>query len=206
MRLADARKDPYRRLAQDQGYRSRSAYKLIQLNRSYNILKKGLSVLDLGCAPGGWVQVAKDVVGSAGKVVGIDIKHVDPIGDAILLHGSIEDQVTIEKAIQSLQGKADVLLSDLSPNVSGVWDVDHARQISLTIMALSIAKHVLKSGGDAVFKIFEGSMLEELKQELRKSFERVALSKPNASRKESSELYVVCFNFRPPFQDLYLKP
>jgi 23S rRNA (uridine2552-2'-O)-methyltransferase len=197
MRLADARKDQYRRLAKDQGYRARSAYKLSQLNNSYRILKKGSRVVDLGCAPGGWLQVATKEVSAGGRVVGIDLKPVEPVAGAAILHGSIEDPEVIAKVIEALGGKADVVLSDLAPNVSGVWDVDHARQISLTTSALAVAQKILREGGSAVFKVFEGDMLNELRAEMRRSFGRVLLSKPSASRQESSELYVVCLDFKP---------
>jgi 23S rRNA (uridine2552-2'-O)-methyltransferase len=197
MRLADARKDRYRRLAKDQGYRARSAYKLLQLNDSYHILRKGSKVADLGCAPGGWLQVATKIVGDSGKVIGIDLKPVDPVPGAMVIQGSIEDPGMMDKIAFMLGGKADVVLSDIAPNVSGVWDVDHARQISLTAAALLFARNVLRVGGSAVFKVFEGEMLNEMRAELKKSFARVLLSKPTASRQESSELYVVCLEFRP---------
>jgi 23S rRNA (uridine2552-2'-O)-methyltransferase len=196
MRLADARKDQYRRLAKDQGYRARSAYKLLQLNSSYKILKKGSRVVDLGCAPGGWLQVATKEVGQTGSVVGIDLKPVEPVSGATVLEGSIEDQAMLEKIVGILGGKADIVLSDLAPNVSGVWDIDQARQISLSIVALDFARRVLKAGGSAVFKVFEGDMLNDFRAELKNSFGRVLLSKPSASRHESSELYIVCLNFK----------
>jgi 23S rRNA (uridine2552-2'-O)-methyltransferase len=196
MRLADARRDRYRRLAKDQGYRARSAYKLLQMNRSYNIVKKGDKVVDLGCAPGGWLQVAVKEVKSSGKVIGIDLKPVSPVHGAIILQGSIEDPNMLSKIAELLSCKADVVLSDLAPNVSGVWDIDHARQISLSTIALQFAQHVLRIGGSSVFKVFEGDMLEEFKSELRKSFGKVLLNKPSASRQESSELYLVCLNFK----------
>ncbi|AFU60352.1 ribosomal RNA large subunit, methyltransferase E [Candidatus Nitrososphaera gargensis Ga9.2] len=197
MRLIDARRDQYRRLAKDQGYRARSAYKLLQLNSSYRILKKGSKVVDLGCAPGGWLQVATKEVGQAGKVVGIDLKPVEPVLGATVLEGSIEDPAMLEKIAGILDGgKADVVLSDLAPNVSGVWDVDHARQISLSTIALGFARQILRAGGSAVFKVFEGDMLNEFRAELKKSFGRVFLSKPSASRQESSELYIVCLDFK----------
>jgi 23S rRNA (uridine2552-2'-O)-methyltransferase len=197
MRLADARKDQYRRLAKDQGYRARSAYKLLQLNSSYHILKKGSKVVDLGCAPGGWLQVATKEVGPSGRVVGIDLKPVEPVAGAMVLQGSIEDPGMLSKIAEILDGKADVVLSDLAPNVSGVWDVDQARQISLSTTALGFARQVLRGGGSAVFKVFEGEMLGEFKADLKNSFGRVLLSKPTASRQESSELYAVCLDFRP---------
>jgi 23S rRNA (uridine2552-2'-O)-methyltransferase len=195
MRLADARRDQYRRLAKDQGYRARSAYKLLQMNRSYNIIKKGDKVVDLGCAPGGWLQVAMKEVGSSGKVIGVDLKPVTPVAGATILQGSIENPNVLSKVAEILGCNADVILSDMAPNVSGVWDIDHARQISLSTIALGFARQVLRVGGSSVFKIFEGEMLKEFKSELRKSFGKVLLSKPSASRQESSELYVVCLDF-----------
>jgi 23S rRNA (uridine2552-2'-O)-methyltransferase len=196
MRLADARRDQYRRLAKDQGYRARSAYKLLQMNRSYNIIKKGDKVVDLGCAPGGWLQVAMKEVGSSGKVIGVDLKPVTPVAGATILQGSIENPNILSKIAEILGCKADVILSDMAPNVSGVWDIDHARQISLSTIALGFARRVLRVGGSSVFKIFEGEMLKEFKSELRKSFGKVLLSKPSASRQESSELYIVCLDFK----------
>ncbi|HEX6253215.1 MAG TPA: RlmE family RNA methyltransferase [Nitrososphaera sp.] len=196
MRLADARRDQYRRLAKDQGYRARSAYKLLQLNRSYNIIKKGDKVVDLGCAPGGWLQIAVKEVRSSGNVIGIDLKPVTPVAGAIILQGSIEDPNMLSKIAEILGCKADVVLSDLAPNVSGVWDIDHARQISLSTIALRFAQHVLRVGGSSVFKVFEGDMLKEFRSELRKSFGKVFLSKPSASRQESSELYIICLDFK----------
>jgi 23S rRNA (uridine2552-2'-O)-methyltransferase len=196
MRLADARRDQYRRLAKDQGYRARSAYKLLQMNRSYNIIKKGDKVVDLGCAPGGWLQVAMKEVGSSGKVIGVDLKPVTPVAGATILQGSIENPNVLSKIAEILGCKADVILSDMAPNVSGVWDIDHARQISLSTIALGFARQVLRVGGSSVFKIFEGEMLKEFKWELRKSFGKVLLSKPSASRQESSELYIVCLDFK----------
>ncbi|HVX03217.1 MAG TPA: RlmE family RNA methyltransferase [Nitrososphaera sp.] len=197
MRLADARRDHYRRLAKDQGYRSRAAYKLKQINDSYRILKRGNRIVDIGCAPGGWVQVATKEVGPGGRVVGIDLKEVEPVADSTILQGSIDDPVAVGKIIEALGAeKADVILSDLAPNVSGMWEVDHARQIDLTRSALALAKQVLKVGGNAVFKVFEGEFLNELKGEMKASFGKVLVSKPTASRQESSELYLVCVGFR----------
>lgn len=196
MRLADARRDQYRRLAKDQGYRARSAYKLLQINRSYNVLKKGDKVVDLGCAPGGWLQVAVKEVRPSGKVIGIDLKPVTPVVDAIILQGSIEDPNMLSKIEEILGSKADVVLSDLAPNVSGVWDIDHARQISLSTIALQFTQRLLRIGGSSVFKVFEGDMLKEFRSELDRNFGKVFLSKPSASRQESSELYIICLNFK----------
>ena len=183
MRLAEARRDQYRRLAKDQGYRARSAYKLLQINRSCKILNKGDQVVDLGCAPGGWLQVAVKEVGLSGKVIGLDLKTVVPIVGATILQGSIEDSNMVSKIAEIL-----------APNVSGVWELDHARQLSLSTMALDFAQQRLRAGGSAVFKVFEGEMLNDFRLKLRNSFGKVNLSKPLASRQESSELYMVCLD------------
>ena len=196
MKLSDARKDHYRKLAKDKGYRSRSAYKLLQLNNSYHIFRQRNKVLDLGCAPGGWLQVAIKEVGSYGKVIGIDLKEVKPLQGAIILHGNIEDKGTIDGVIKILNSKADVVLSDLSPNVSGIWGIDHARQISLTKSAFSVVQKILREDGNAIFKVFEGDLLNEVKDDLNSNFHKVLLTKPGASRQQSSELYIVCLKFR----------
>ena len=135
-------------------------------------------------------------VGPGGRVVGIDLKPVEPVTGAIVLQGSIEDPSTLEKVAIALDGKADAVLSDLAPNVSGMWEIDHARQISLSTIALNFARQVLRPGGSAVFKVFDGDMLREFRAELGKSFGRVLISKPSASRQQSSELYIVCLNFK----------
>ena len=196
MKLSDARKDHYRKLAKDKGYRSRSAYKLLQLNNSYHIFRQRNKVIDLGCAPGGWLQVAIKEVGSCGKVIGIDLKEVKPLEGAIILHGNIEDHGIIDGVIKILNSKADVVLSDLSPNVSGIWGIDHARQISLTKSAFSVAQKILKENGNAIFKVFEGDLLNEVKDDLNSNFHKALLTKPGASRQQSSELYFVCLKFR----------
>ncbi len=140
--------------------------------------------------------MAAKEVGPAGRVVGIDIKPVEPVTGAMVLQGSIEDPSMLEKVATALDGKADTVLSDLAPNVSGMWEIDHARQISLSTIALNFARQVLRQGGSAVFKVFEGDMLREFRTELGKSFGRVLVSKPSASRQQSSELYIVCLNFK----------
>jgi 23S rRNA (uridine2552-2'-O)-methyltransferase len=196
MKLSQARRDYYRKLAKSEGYRSRSAYKLKQLNISYHIFKPCNKVVDLGCAPGGWLQVLEEEIGSRGKVIGVDQKEVYPLKFATILRGSIEDPLIIEQIKKILNGPADIILSDLSPNVSGIWDIDHARQISLTRSAMAVVEKLLRKGGSAIFKVFEGQMLKQLKDDLAVDFKTVYYSKPDASRRESSELYIICLNFR----------
>jgi 23S rRNA (uridine2552-2'-O)-methyltransferase len=196
MKLSDARKDYYRRLAKDKGYRSRSAYKLEQLNNSYHILRPSDKVIDFGCAPGGWLQIILEEVGPYGKVVGIDIQDIKPINGAIILRADIEDQTITDSILRMLNSKADVALSDLSPKVSGIWDIDHARQISLTRSAFTIVQKVLREDGSAIFKVFEGELLNELKLDLKNNFRKVIVGKPHASRQKSSEFYLVGLHFK----------
>ena len=197
MRISDARRDYYRNLAKNTGYRSRSAYKLLQLNRSYRIFRPQYTVIDIGSAPGGWLQVAKQQVGDHGIVVGIDIAKVQPIEGVTILRGSIVDTSIFSTVLKIVGARADIILSDLSPNMSGIWDLDHNRQISLTRSALVMALKLLRRGGTSVFKVFEGESLDGLKQELKNHFQRVHINKPKASRQKSSEQYIVCFGFEP---------
>lgn len=192
MKIADSRKDQFRRLAKEQGYRSRSAFKLKQINESYKILNSGHCVVDIGCAPGGWIQIALAEVGPKGKVIGIDIKKIEPLTEAFVIQGSIEDEEMINSILKISNSHVDVVLSDLSPNVSGNWDLDHARQIDLTRTALKLSNKILKKGGKAVLKVFQGDMLNELIVELKKEFKKVIRTKPNASRQVSSEIYLIC--------------
>ena len=194
MKLADSKKDQFRRLARDQGYRSRSAFKLKQINESYRILNKGHCVVDIGCAPGGWLQVALSEVGHKGKVIGIDIKKIEPLTEAFVIQGNIEDEDIINSILKISNSNVDVVLSDLSPNVSGNWDLDHARQIDLTRSALKLSDKILKKGGKVVLKVFQGDMLNELIAELKKEFKKVIITKPNASRQVSSEIYLICID------------
>jgi 23S rRNA (uridine2552-2'-O)-methyltransferase len=197
MKLTDATRDYYRKLAKNAGYRSRSAYKLLQLNRSYGIFRPRHAVVDLGSAPGGWLQVAKQQVGGDSLVVGIDTKQVQPLEGVTILRGSIDDAKIIDTVLKLIGGRADIVLSDLSPNISGIWDLDHSRQISLTRSALAAAIKILKRRGTSVFKVFEGELLNGLKEELKNQFQRVYINKPKASRQRSSEQYIVCFGFEP---------
>ena len=197
MKLTDSKKDQFRRLARDQGYRSRSAFKLKQINQSYRILNKGDCIVDIGCAPGGWMQIALPEVGTKGKVIGVDIKKIEPLSDAFIIQGNIEDEHLTDNILKISNSYVDVVLSDLSPNVSGNWELDHARQIDLTRNALRLSSIILKKRGKAVFKVFQGDMLNELVVELKKKFKKVILTKPNASRQVSSEIYLICLDYNP---------
>ena len=195
MKLIDARRDHYRRLAHEQGYRSRSAFKLIELNKAYRIIGPGFSVLDLGCAPGGWIQIASELVGNKGKLMGIDITYVEEIPGAKLLKADIEDESIIDEIFEYFGRKINVVICDLSPNITGYWSVDHARQISLDYSCAKIMDQVLTYKGNALFKVFDGEFSNEFRDYLKKKFAKVILTKPKVSRKHSSELYFVCLGF-----------
>ena len=194
MKLIDARKDYYRKLAHEEGYRSRSAYKLIELNKSYRILGPGHFVLDLGCAPGGWTQVASKIVGNKGKVMGIDTSFVEEIPGVYMLKASISDNI-IEEIFLFFDKKINAVISDLSPQVTGNWSVDHSIQISLNYDAAKIMEQVLAKKGNAIFKIFDGEYSNEFYEYLKKKFLKIKLTKPKSSRKPSSELYCICLGY-----------
>jgi 23S rRNA (uridine2552-2'-O)-methyltransferase len=196
LKIENALRDQYRKLAKDQGYRSRSAYKLLEINNKHNLIEPNDTILDIGCAPGGWLQVAKKLSGPTGTVVGVDISPTKTITEVSTMQLNIEDLDAIEKIRKNFPFSFDVVLSDLSPKVSGIWHFDHERQISLTLVALQISSKLLKRGGNAIFKIFDGSYSDDVKQEAAKIFMRVMTSKPKASRQKSSEFYVVCLEFK----------
>ena len=195
MKLLDARKDHYRRLAHEQGFRSRAAYKLKELNQSYRIIGPGFYVLDLGCAPGGWTQMAVKLSGNQGKVMGVDLSYVEEIPGAHVVKANIEDEYLVEEIMSYFERKVNAVICDLSPQVSGNWSVDHAKQISLNYDCVKILDKVLSHKGNAVFKVFDGEYSMEFRDFVKKKFSRINLTKPKASRKQSSELYCVCLGF-----------
>ena len=197
MKLIDARKDHYRKLANVEGYRSRSSYKLKELNKSYRIIGPGHYVLDLGCAPGGWLQVAVQLAGNKGKVMGVDTLFVEEVPGAYMIKSNIHDDSTTEEILSFFGKKVNVVISDLSPQVSGNWSVDHSSQISLNYAAAKIMEHVLVTKGNALFKIFDGEYSDEFYQYVKKKFSKVKLKKPKVSRKQSSELYCICLGYTP---------
>lgn len=195
--LQTRRRDYYYRKAKELDYRSRAAFKLIQIDQRFKIFRKGSTVLDLGAAPGGWLQVAKESVGPGGRVVGVDLERILPLDGVETIRGDIRERSTVERALSLLGGKADVVLSDMSPNISGNYSLDHARSVDLVLNALEVARSALKEGGVFVAKIFEGDMLREVLAEVKKSFSSVKLHSPRASRPTSSEIYIIARGFLP---------
>ena len=185
-------KDVYVQRAQKDGYRSRAAYKLIELNAKDKILRAGMTVVDLGAAPGGWSQVAATTVGTRGRVVALDILPMDALPEVTFLQGDFHDEEVLAQLLSTLNERpVDLVLSDLSPNISGVRVADQARGMYLVELAWDFAKRVLKPGGHLVFKVFQGEGFDAFYLALKPHFGAVALRKPPASRDRSREMYVV---------------
>jgi 23S rRNA (uridine2552-2'-O)-methyltransferase len=194
----DRERDGYRKMARELGYRSRAAFKLLQLNRRYGLLKRGDVVVDLGAAPGGWLQVARQKVGEEGFVLGVDILPIRPLPyeNVLTLVADITEEQTAMLILQSLPKKADVVLSDASPQISGVWEIDHLRSVELCRSTLRICEKVLRVGGNALIKIFQGKEFNSFFSEFSKKFDFAKVSKPEASRRGSAEIYLVGKGFR----------
>jgi 23S rRNA (uridine2552-2'-O)-methyltransferase len=186
--------DLYVQAAQREGWRSRAAFKLIELDERYHLIRKGALVLDLGAAPGGWTQVA--LKRGAARVVGIDLLPIEPIAGAALIQGDVTDPAREQEALALLGGKPDLVLSDMAPNTTGHTGTDHIRIMALAELALEIAEPVLAEGGGFVCKLFQGGAERAMLDRLKRNFRMVRHAKPPASRKESSELYVVATGFR----------
>jgi 23S rRNA (uridine2552-2'-O)-methyltransferase len=180
--------DPFVRKAKEQGYRSRAAFKLLEINEKANFLRPGALVVDLGAAPGGWSQVAAEKVGARGRVVAIDLLPIAPITGVTVLRADFREKILDE---QLAGAKADAVLSDLSPNLSGIPGVDQARALELLLSAMDFCRRNLRPEGVFVAKAFHGEAFEELVSRLKNEFTRVKVIKPTASRGESAETYVV---------------
>lgn len=188
--LDERKKDYYYKKAKKENLRSRAVFKLIQLNKRFHVIKKGNSVLDLGCAPGGWLKALKDIVGEKSIVLGVDLQPITPLPKVKFILGDITDENTLNE-IKEISSSFDVITSDCSPNVSGNWEVDHARQIYLAEKSLEICQQLLSEEGNFIVKVFQGEYFNEFIKKMKKVFEKVIISKPDASRKRSSEIYVV---------------
>jgi len=191
--VRERKRDYYYRLAKEQRYRSRAAYKLLEAIDKYGFIKPGDVVVDLGAAPGGWMQASRKIVGETGFVLGVDVRSIEPIEDANVrsVVSDITELDTVKTVTEFLPRAADVVLSDVSPNISGVWELDHARQIELARRSLLLAASVLKTGGNFFVKVFQGEMLDDFVFEMRQSFASVRLVKPRASRRKSAEIFVL---------------
>lgn len=188
--------DPYVAAAKAEGYRSRAAFKLIQMNEELNLLKPGARVVDLGAAPGGWMQVASKIVGPKGRVVGIDYLDMPEIAGTTFICLDFTDDAAPEKLKAALAGSADVVMSDMAPPTIGHKRTDHLRIMALAEMAYHFAREVLAPGGAFLSKVFMGGAEKDLLNQLKQDFVKVKHVKPHASRADSSEMYVVALGFR----------
>jgi len=188
--------DPYVAEAKRQGYRSRAAFKLIQLDEKYHFLGKGKTIVDLGCAPGGWTQVAALKNKGEGQIVGMDLLPTEPIEGSILLQQDFTVDIAPEMIKKLLHGPVDVVMSDMAANTTGVQNIDHLRTLGLVEMAYEFAKEILAVGGIFIAKVFQGGTEQNLLNDMKQHFSKVTHYKPDASRQDSVEMYVVAQGFK----------
>ena len=184
--------DAYVLRAQREGYRSRAVYKLEELDGKYHFLKPGITVVDLGAAPGGWSQYARTRVGAKGRLIALDILAMEPIDGVEFLQGDFRDDAVLARLVQRLGGQmADLVISDLAPNISGMQAVDQPRAMYLVELVADLAGRILRPGGSLLTKVFQGEGFDELVRELRSQYERLVVRKPKASRPRSREVYLL---------------
>jgi 23S rRNA (uridine2552-2'-O)-methyltransferase len=184
--------DPYVKKAQVDGYRSRASYKLLELIDKDKLIRPGMLVLDLGSAPGGWSQVVAPLLGAKGKIIASDILPMQPVKDVDFIQGDFTEETVFNQILEGLGGaQADLVISDMSPNISGVDAADQASSIYLVELALDLARQVLKPDGAFVAKVFHGEGYDQYVKDLRNNFDKVVIRKPDASRARSREVYLV---------------
>ena len=191
--IQDRKREYYYKKAKEENYRSRATYKLVQANAKYGFIQRNDVVVDLGAAPGGWIQAARKMTGKNGFVLGVDLKPIDPFTQEYIrtIIADFTEPDIVEQIRSFLPRKADAVISDAAPNITGVWEVDHARQIDLATKALEIAQCLLRPGGNFFVKLFEGEMFNDYIQTVKDLFETVKIVKPQASRAKSSEMYLL---------------
>ncbi len=189
--------DQYVKLAQQQGYRSRASFKLLEMNEKYRLLKPGMTVIDLGAAPGGWSQVASRVLGSKGHIIALDLLPMDSLEDVDIIQGDFTEQAILDTLMQRLENRpVDLVLSDMAPNISGMADIDQPRAMYLAELALDLAQQVLRPGGAMLVKVFQGEGFDAWLKDCRQVFESVRSVKPKASRPRSKEIYLLAQGFK----------
>ena len=193
--------DPYVQRAKAEGYRSRAAYKLLELDEKDRLLVPGQLLVDLGAAPGSWSQVAVAKLGSKGRVVAVDLLPMEPLPGVHFVQGDFREQEVLDALLLAMRGrKADLVISDLAPNISGIGVSDQARSMHLAELALEFARQCLKHGGSLLVKVFQGAGFTEFLAGMRKSFVKVGSRKPEASRGRSSEMYLLGKGFKTGFK------
>jgi 23S rRNA (uridine2552-2'-O)-methyltransferase len=196
--LRARKQDHFYQKAKRERYRSRASYKLLEAVKKYKFIQEGNVVVDLGAAPGGWLQVAGKIVGDQGFVLGVDLNPITPL-ETDNIHGIIEDihnPGALKRIKKLLPSLATAVLSDVAPNTTGAWEVDHARQIELANRSLEIATHLLRPSGSFFVKVFQGDMFSDYLGKIKKRFRRVEILKPQASRRRSAELFVLGMRFQ----------
>jgi 23S rRNA (uridine2552-2'-O)-methyltransferase len=184
--------------AQKEGYRSRAIYKLIEIQQKDHILKPGMTVIDLGAAPGGWSEYAVKKLGSKGRMIALDILPMEPIDGVEIIQGDFREDAVLEQLLDLMGGAgADLVISDMAPNISGMEVVDIPRSYYLAELALDLARQVLKPGGGLLVKLFQGEGFDAYQKELKQSFSRVVMRKPKASRARSREIYALATGYKP---------
>jgi 23S rRNA (uridine2552-2'-O)-methyltransferase len=190
--LAEHFDDPYVRMAQQQGLRSRSAFKLLEIQEKYALIEPGMTVVDLGAAPGGWCQVARPLVGDTGRVIGLDLLDMEPLPGVEFIQGDFTEDEPLAELERALQGrKVDLVLSDMAPNMSGMAAIDQAKAMYLAELALEFVREHLRPGGSFLIKLFQGADFDDYVRAVRSLFETVAARKPKASRPRSREVYLL---------------
>lgn len=189
-------KDIYVKMAVEQGFRSRAAYKLIHLNDEYKLLKQGMSIVDLGCAPGSWLEVIEKELGKNCTVIGMDKIEIEPVSNYHFIQGDFTEDETFNKVVDLCPNGVDLVLSDMAPETTGHRETDHIRSMMLANIAIDFALKGLKQGGTFVAKFFQGGEEQAMRAELRKHFNKVQFTKPESSRRESKEMFIICFGFK----------
>ena len=184
--------DHYVKMAQQKGFRSRSAFKLLELQDKYRLIKPGMVIVDLGAAPGGWCQVVQPLLGDSGKLIALDILEMEPVHGVGFIHGDFTEDEPLQALDAALGGKqVDLVLSDMAPNMSGMATIDQAKAMYLAELALEFVREKLKPGGDFVVKLFQGTDFDGYVREVRSVFNKVQVRKPKASRPRSREVYLL---------------
>ncbi len=195
--LDEHENDVYVQRARQDGYRSRATYKLLEIDEKDRLIKPGMTVVDLGAAPGGWSQMAARLVGDKGHVVAMDILPMDGLAGVDFLQGDFREQEVLEQLLKMIGDQGvDLVISDMAPNISGMGVVDQPRAMYLTDLALDMARQVLKPGGDFLVKVFQGEGFDEYMRDVRSSFSKVITRKPKASRPRSREVYLLARGFK----------
>lgn len=192
--------EQYYKMAKKNKYRSRASYKLKQINKRFKLIKPGSYVLDLGAAPGGWSQIALEIIGGEGLVVGVDLQRIRPFEEEnfIRIRGDFTSEEIQKKIVRSLEGKANIVLSDASPKLSGIKDMDNLKAAELAETVLKICDSLLERNGSLIMKVFQGVEFQNTLKKIKKQFRNVKTTKPDSSRKKSTEMYVVAKGFRGP--------